>query len=206
MYANESQLNRKKSNIFSICQATWDKNRKKFYELNKADELKCCFDRCNEPLQTCIKFCDNTFTDNVNKESCKSTCNKQKILCQDGCKAYVDFDQNPFVECVKQSDCYRSNFTITPTCVQQNKNDLIQCCLNSCIQSNDYDCDELCEFTANVLTNSEPKTFDKPTQIMAVPKPKNHSFKTIVLVLLFIFLIVLIIVTRKRLSSQLVEY
>lgn len=185
MYLLESQANKKKSNIFSICQATWDPSRKKFYALNKADELKCCFDRCNEPLKTCQKFCD-TFNDVNNKNTCSTTCVKQKILCEDSCKAYTDWEHNPLVQCVKNGQCFKSNFTFNSDCVKNDRENIIKCCRDACIQSNDYDCDELCDFSANILESMETKTFKRENSLV---NEKSGSMKKYILIGVILFIL-----------------
>lgn len=188
MYLVENQADRKKSNIFSICQATWDVDRKKFYGMNKADELKCCFDRCDEPIKTCNKFCEDTYKNVDDKQACNVICRKQKVLCEDNCKAYLDWEQNPLVNCAKKSECFESNFTFNSECVSKNRDRLVSCCKNSCIQSDDYDCNDLCEFSADVLQNLETLVFKKPVNAIGNTKPQKHMGKFIILIIIAIFI------------------
>jgi hypothetical protein len=190
MYLIENQADRKKSNIFSICQATWDTNRKKFYGMNKADELKCCFDRCDEPIKNCKKFCENTLKNDEDKQACNVICVKQKVLCEDNCKAYLDWEQNPLVICAKKSKCFKDNFTFDSDCVGKNRENLINCCKNSCIQSDDYDCNDLCEFSTDILQSLETRVFKKTDKTtMNSLNPQKYKRKFIVIIIIAIIFI-----------------
>ena len=193
MYLSNNQYDKTKSNIFSICESTWNSESGNFYEMNKTDEIRCCFDRCNKPVKNCKSFCENTFKKNEDKKSCLITCSKQKVLCEDNCKAYVEWDDNPFVECVKNSECI-NNFIFNTECVKKNRKELVECCKNSCTQTNDYNCDELCEASASVLENLEVKKFQKPLEEL---RQKNRNY-TIYVVIFFAAIAVIIVVKKRK--------
>jgi len=186
MYQTGKDLEENENNIFSVCQATWDSDRQQFYRLNKAENVKCCFDRCDKPVNNCKRYCESFLDKEDEKKICEDTCVKQKILCEDSCKAYVDWDKNPFVECVRKSKCFINGSTFLPECIRKNKDELVKCCANSCIQGEDYDCNDLCEFSANISLNLGTKKPKAVRTINSVKQKKHLWFYVVIVVVLII--------------------
>ena len=151
-----------KTGMFATCSGIWDKATQKYRVANSTEVLQCCSDKCIQSSKWCYKHCKEEITtpgqkfNDPNKlDKCMERCDDKRNLCLDICKLsspYVGMDNN-YVQCTKQYGCTGVGNIPDKDCVSKHKDEIFDCCRQTCIPAKDLDCQQHCEYSQSVTLN-----------------------------------------------------
>jgi len=147
--------------IYSLCSSFLDKESGQYIEVSEIDKTKCCLGVNKKQADICREECYTRY--GVNSEdpdyekyrlcytSCENAAIFADVLCRRTSKLWGE--NNPFIICAKEIGCtdkYDNN-KMNPSCVKKNKDELIKCCRQNCIQTTTVDCDEHCDVSYSAV-------------------------------------------------------
>jgi len=135
-------------NLFPNCMQQFNNNK----IVDFVDISKCCINRCNTNYDFCINTCKNKYkNDNIIFNDCNINCEKlNKNICYDSCKLPSTELQinNTFYKCTEQYGCNSSSTFPDTKCVNNNRDNIYNCCINKCNPSI-INCTKYCDFFIN---------------------------------------------------------
>jgi hypothetical protein len=158
------------SGPFGLCSGYWDKNAQIFRKADQTDIAVCCMKTCETFVDKCKELCPKA--EEKYKNLCYQTCDDIQKTCGDFCdlSSTVLGSDNPIFKGIKEKGCgdglYKS---VDKECVKKNKNDIIKICLNSCIDSEQLDCEKHCNYSYKIILDEDDTKYENPS------KPKGHK-------------------------------
>lgn len=181
--------------MYSICSATWNKEKNSFVAANTTDITKCCIDLCSNTHKTCDNVCDRIYKNNPEQRHlCRQRCRLNYRSCIDTCELYnaTQTKTHPYNTCAKQLGCFQ-NEVYNESCLQENKDRLFECCKKYCIPSKTVDCDDHCAYAPTILKLDEESEKIKHYNI-SLSDIKNNTNYNYFIIPVIIFVIIIIII------------
>jgi hypothetical protein len=150
--------------LFPTCVQYWDEDEKVFRNGDSVEVAECCIKNCDNTYDYCIERCAEKYKDNkqykiecgnkcinLNKNLCRSYCQLASTNLQPGnvfYKCAEDFGCNTISRSFKHLYSNKEGFFTDKECVNKNKDDIFNCCMNNC-DPQENDCKKYCNFFLN---------------------------------------------------------
>lgn len=185
------------SSMFISCAEKWNEKEQKFEETDFTDAAICCNKKCEEPVNFCYNYCRNhheEYNTPTLLYRCMKTCENHKKICLDTCSLiskYNNKNNNDYINCANIQKCVETDMSGKVKCLLDNKEEIFNCCIKSCIPSVDLDCDKNCKYLETLYLNPVP-TLEPPKD-----KKKSHykkEYKHFVYIFLGVLILLFILV------------
>lgn len=133
---------------FPYCQGNWNE-RTKSYENDYMSVINCCIKKCFPQTENCLENCEKE----TDYKKCKNICNQNKDSCKDYCTLKVPGHTRTFIECTEDTNECGYYPNLDSKCIQNKKDELLQCCRSRCIPSEKENCEENCLGAYRYFTN-----------------------------------------------------
>jgi hypothetical protein len=146
------------SGPFGLCSGYWDKDANIFRKADQTDIAICCMKTCETFVDECKEQCPKA--EPKYQHLCYQTCDDIQTSCGDFCdlSSPVWGSDNPILKGSREKGCgdgiYKS---LDKECVKNNKNDIINICLNTCIDSDQLDCEKHCNYSYKIISDEDNK-------------------------------------------------
>ena len=176
--------------VVPFCQGKWDTEKNKFVPASSAEILDCCLDSCKAHPQFCFETCDKLYQ-NETKNDCYQQCNELAKDCQDACYSVPSQGTNIMDGCASMCGSWPE---FDSNCLDQRKDQIIDCCKKICSQDSGIDCNlgESCPDIFNFIQKVSKDTYSDLREIVPVNK-KDKSNK----IIFYIFLVIIAVLIVK---------
>lgn len=158
-------------------------------DANYIDISKCCINKCNKTYNFCLNLCDKKFPGDI---PCKNQCIiLHKNLCYDYCQlpsTALQID-NDFYKCTQKSGCNTESTFPDKNCVEKNKENIYECCVNNCDPTK-VNCGDYVNFFMNLPYERTKLLPTKNNKLTSKTKLENKKSTHWLIYLVITFLIV----------------
>jgi hypothetical protein len=159
------------SGPFGLCSEYWDEKASVFRKADETEQGDCCMRTCKPFVDECAELCPKV--EAKYQKLCYKTCGDIQNSCKDFCSLSSPMSgvNNPIFKGTKEKGCGDGIYELlNKECIKKNKNDILNICRNSCIQSDKLDCEKHCHYSLNLISEEKanPLYFKKKVGAMAV--------------------------------------
>jgi len=189
-----------KSEYLSYCHGHWNPNEQRFTE-NSMDVIQCCLDSCKNRITYCFNTCEDVYGPNGSNpdyykhKHCHQRCNELVKNCENVCLEDQLEGIKIISECSTNHGCGSYPY-FDSNCMNNNKENIINCCKKNCVTTTTTNCEEQCQDFFEYLSDgvkSPLSKIEKEYRRKPDNYKKNKKNITIIIVWSVIFLILLII-------------
>ena len=139
--------------MFTSCKTNYDKDKDKMVNSTITDVFDCCLKQCIPPVNFCKNFC-NTEKDHIEPTKlCDKKCEIQLNMCVDTCKLsseYILPHSNLYKKCINKMCNSDKNYK----CINDNKYEIKNCCMNNCTPNKNLTCEKYCDYFENFYSKN----------------------------------------------------
>jgi hypothetical protein len=177
-----------RNGIFSTCSGRWIPEENRYRNANVSEIAECCLKQCTEPVEYCEKYCiDNSgpgkiYDTQKKVDDCLATCSTYRNLCNDICQLSSPYfnEASYYLDCAGEKGCLDANRQTNSACIKANSDEILSCCLERCIPTEDLDCDKYCAFSHNIAINKNNLLRNKVNAPKITKSKSNGTFYTII--------------------------
>lgn len=145
------------SGMFPQCLGYYDEASNKYIKNSGTEMYECCLNTTEEVHKFCNNYCEKFKPDSYEYQDCKRACTYHHNLVTDYCSLTTPLEQmdNIFAVCTYESGCGHSY--MDSECIIKHKDAINTCCLKTCNEKLDIDCENYCKYNIDSYT---PKDFN----------------------------------------------
>ena len=140
------------SGMFPQCLGYYDEASGKYIKNSGTEMYECCLNSIEEVNKFCNNYCEQFNTDKYKYQACKRACVWHHNLITDYCSLTTPLEQidNIFATCTYESGC--GNSYMDSNCITKNKDAIKTCCLKTCNENLNIDCENYCNYNLDLYT------------------------------------------------------
>lgn len=201
-----------RNGIYTTCSGRWIPESDSYRAATVSEIAECCLDECKKPVKFCIDYCKNNSGPNKvydtqkKVDDCISTCQTYERLCNDICQLSSPYfnEDSYYLDCAEIKGCLNSKRQTNSECIRKNADEILHCCKDSCIPTQDLDCDSYCEFSHNIAMNKDKLLQSKVNAPKLIESSQKPRFFWFIIFGIIFGIIVLYIVYRLLKNRQLI--
>lgn len=197
-----------KTGMFATCLGEWDEKEKKFKPKNVTEVAQCCINQCIKPVEFCQKYCEsNSGSGKIYNTSkmlnvCLDTCKSYRDLCTDICELSSPYfsTNNIYMKCAQEKGCVKPSGNSDSECVKKNGEDIYNCCMQTCVPTEELECKSYCDFSHNLAMNKDRILYHNLDSKMVFTSKKDKTVYIVIFAVIAGVIISLLVLNKLKLK------
>lgn len=181
--------------ILPFCEGKWDEGSKRYVPTSSLDVIQCCLKTCKTHPQFCVELCDSLYDEPEPLQRCYAQCDDLSKECEDACLTLPSKGMTIMRDCAEEKGCGKPPYG--DSCVEEKKEDILNCCRSACISEQSLDCDNRCDELFGLLSGKVGFIPNKSAITAKESPPKSRKVVWIVLIA-SILLLFMVLFYKKR--------